>query len=151
MNKFNVDKHVPNLTANIKVRDNVIPNALLVPSKVILKGAEQSSHVFVLTASTENSNDSVTRYEVSKNEYLKAKTWSQGVNKPVLQEGKYVLIAIDKVLPAGPKELKEARGAFTAAYQEYLEKQWVDELKAKYPVKVNNEVLYSIKTKPSFK
>ncbi len=66
LNKFNVDKHVPNLTANIKVRDNVIPNALLVPSKVILKGAEQSSHVFVLTASTENSNDSVTRYEVSK-------------------------------------------------------------------------------------
>ena len=91
------------------------------------------------------------RYEVSKNEYLEGKSWSTGVNKPEFKDNKYVLVAIDKVLPAGPKELKEARGAFTAAYQEYLEKQWVEELKAKYSVVINKDVVYSIKKKPSIK
>lgn len=91
------------------------------------------------------------RYEVAKNDFLKDKNWKEGVNKPVLKENKYVLIAIDKVLPPGPKALKEARGAYTAAYQEYLEKQWIEELKAKYTVNVNKDVLYSIKNKPSFK
>jgi peptidyl-prolyl cis-trans isomerase SurA len=91
------------------------------------------------------------RYEVAQNDYLKDKNWKEGVNKPVMQDNKYVLIAIDKVLPPGPKALKEARGAYTAAYQEYLEKQWVDELKAKYKVTINKDVLYSIKNKPSSK
>lgn len=91
------------------------------------------------------------RYEVSKNEFLSDKTWEEGINKPVMQDNKYVLIAIDQVLPAGPKALKEARGAFTAAYQEYLEKQWIEELKAKYEVTVNKDVLYSIKNKPANK
>lgn len=66
LKNFNVERHVPNLMANIKVRDNVVPNALLIPSKVILKGSEQSSYVFVLTKNEEKSNDSIPRYEVSK-------------------------------------------------------------------------------------
>jgi peptidyl-prolyl cis-trans isomerase SurA len=91
------------------------------------------------------------RFEVAQNEYLKDKDWDEGVNKPVLRDNKYVLIAVDKVLPPGPKALKEARGAYTAAYQEYLEKQWVSELKAKYTVTIDKDVLYSIKNKPSTK
>ncbi len=88
------------------------------------------------------------RYEIESQEFLKGKTWTVGVHKPYLVENKYVLVAIDKTLPAGPKELKEARGAFTAAYQDFLEKQWLDELRAKYPVKVYKDVLYTIQEKP---
>jgi multidrug efflux pump subunit AcrA (membrane-fusion protein) len=66
LKNFNANKHVPNLMANIKVRDKVVPNALLIPSKVILKGSEQSSYVYVLTKNVEKSNDSIPRYEVSK-------------------------------------------------------------------------------------
>ena len=64
--RFNTKKHVPNLMANVKVRDKEIKNALLIPSKVILKGAGQTSHVMVLNLSEEKSNDSIKRYEVSK-------------------------------------------------------------------------------------
>jgi RND family efflux transporter MFP subunit len=64
--KFNSEKHVPNLMANINVRDNIVENAILIPSKVILKGAGQSSHVMILEESKENSNDSLKRYIVSK-------------------------------------------------------------------------------------
>ncbi len=41
--------------------------------------------------------------------------------------------------------MEEARGLITAAYQDSLEKAWIEELRAKYPVSVVQEVLYSIK------
>ncbi|NTW24046.1 MAG: hypothetical protein HGA37_05050, partial [Lentimicrobium sp.] len=44
-----------------------------------------------------------------------------------------------------PKKLNEARGIITADYQNFLEKQWIKELRAKYPYEVNAEVLSSIK------
>lgn len=66
LNNFNPEKHVPNLMANIKVRDKMVENALLIPSKVILKGSEQSSYVFVLNKDEESSTDSIQRYAVSK-------------------------------------------------------------------------------------
>jgi len=42
------------------------------------------------------------------------------------------------------KELNEARGLVTADYQTYLEEQWVKQLKTKYPVQVNAEVLSAV-------
>lgn len=53
------------------------------------------------------------------------------------QDGRYYLVQVEKVLPAGPKTLAEARGQATSDYQNYLEQQWVQELRTKYPVKVN--------------
>ena len=41
--------------------------------------------------------------------------------------------------------IEEARGAITAAYQDHLEKAWLQELRNKYTVQVNKDVLYSIK------
>ena len=50
-----------------------------------------------------------------------------------------------QVVQPTPKPLDEARGLVTAAYQDQLEKDWIKELRAKYPVKVEQDVLYSIK------
>ncbi len=88
------------------------------------------------------------RFEEGKNEYLDSYDFEEGLNKPVLLNGKYVLVKIDKKLPAQPKKLKEAKGAITAAYQEYLEDKWITELKGTYEVTVFKDVLYSIKNKP---
>jgi peptidyl-prolyl cis-trans isomerase SurA len=40
--------------------------------------------------------------------------------------------------------LSEAKGAATSDYQNYLEKQWLDELAKKHPITVNKQVLYSL-------
>lgn len=40
-----------------------------------------------------------------------------------------------------PREAADVRGAVIADYQAELEKQWVDRLKSKYPVKVNKKAL----------
>lgn len=44
-----------------------------------------------------------------------------------------------------PKLLGESRGFHISDYQQYLEEQWIKELKNKYPVKVNRKVLKSIR------
>ena len=60
-------------------------------------------------------------------------------------DGRVVIADVKKVIPPTPKTLDEARGLITAAYQDSLEKDWIKELRAKYPVTVNKDVLYSIK------
>jgi peptidyl-prolyl cis-trans isomerase SurA len=51
---------------------------------------------------------------------------------------------IESLAPPASKTLAEARGYAVADYQDYLEKQWVEELRKAYPVKVNDEVLRAL-------
>lgn len=68
-----------------------------------------------------------------------------GLSKDIALDGRVALVDLKKTLPPAPKSLDEARGLITAAYQDQLEKDWVAEMRAKYPVTVDNSVLYSIK------
>ena len=68
-----------------------------------------------------------------------------GLSKDIPFEGKVMVVDVKKILPPSPKALDEARGLITAAYQDHLEKEWIKELRAKYPVNVDKAVLYSIK------
>ena len=63
------------------------------------------------------------------------------------QDGRYYAIDIKQTLPPGPKRLADARGQATSDYQNYLEKQWVAQLRAEYPVKVNEEEVTKLITK----
>ena len=44
--------------------------------------------------------------------------------------------------------MDEAEGLIVTAYQNHLEKIWLEELKSKNEIKINFETLYSIKEKP---
>ncbi len=44
-----------------------------------------------------------------------------------------------------PEEVADVRGAVTSDYQNELERQWVKEIRAKYPVKINKKVLKKLK------
>jgi peptidyl-prolyl cis-trans isomerase SurA len=63
------------------------------------------------------------------------------------QDGRYYAVKVERVLPAGPKTLAEARGQATSDYQNYLEQEWIKELRAKYPVKVNEAEVTKLVTK----
>ena len=80
---------------------------------------------------------------------LKNEQWKQGINKPKIIDNKYHFVVIKNKIPAGPKKLNEAEGTITAAYQQYLEKEWLKELADRYPIEINFDVLYSISTKPN--
>lgn len=65
----------------------------------------------------------------------------------VQKDGRYYAVTIDKVLPAGPKTLAEARGQATSDYQTYLEKEWIAQMRAARPVKVNEAEVNKLITK----
>ncbi len=70
--------------------------------------------------------------------------WKQGTVQQTEQGNVIQLIAINNILPSEPRSFNDVRGMVVADYQDYLEKQWVAELRAKYPVVINREVLEQI-------
>lgn len=69
-----------------------------------------------------------------------------GINKKdFVENDQYVILRTNKILEPMPKTIAEAKGIITSDYQNALEKEWLDDLKKKYPVTINKEVLYSIK------
>jgi len=87
------------------------------------------------------------RFVENEKEVIKDFSWAIGLNKPKLIDelgGKYSFVIIEEKLPSQVKELKEAKGLITAAYQDYLESTWLDSLRKKYPIQINKDILYSI-------
>lgn len=56
------------------------------------------------------------------------------------------IIRANQFLKPTLKELDEVRGHVTSDYQALLENQWIEELRAKYPVKINQEVVNRLLT-----
>ena len=61
------------------------------------------------------------------------------------KDGRVTVLVLNKVMEKTPKTIAEAKGMITADYQNYLEKEWLAYLKNKYTVKVNEEVLNTVK------
>lgn len=68
-----------------------------------------------------------------------------GLTNDIPVDGRVAVVDMKRVVPPTPKTLDEARGSITAAYQDSLEKAWIQELRAKYPIVIDKDVLYSIK------
>lgn len=54
-----------------------------------------------------------------------------------------VVLCVGKII-AAPQEYMDVRGQVTNDYQDQLEKQWIEALREKYPVIINEEVLESL-------
>lgn len=59
----------------------------------------------------------------------------------------WVVVKVNQFIPAGPKLLEETRGPVAAKYQDYLEKQWIESLRAKYTVQINEQAMAALKAK----
>jgi len=70
--------------------------------------------------------------------------WSPGIRGPVKYDGHYLLVRVHEVQPQQPKKMNEIRGLLIADYQQYLEEQWLKELRNKYSVHVDRDVLQQI-------
>lgn len=76
------------------------------------------------------------RYEKNERMVFAKINWAAGLEKIEL-DGIYYLVKIDRILPAGDRTFEEAKGSLVADYQTYLENQWLEALRKKYPVKIN--------------
>lgn len=85
------------------------------------------------------------KYSKGENKQIDQATWEKGVYKITDTDGYSMFVVIHEKLSGEVKTLSEARGLVTADYQNFLEKDWIKTLRAKYPVQVNKDVLSSIK------
>ncbi len=86
------------------------------------------------------------KFEKGDNKYVDAVKWEPGFYEAGSSdvEDMHVYVKIKKIIKPQAKQLEEARGLVTADYQNYLEKEWINNLKQKYPVKINQKVLTKV-------
>ena len=101
----------------------------------------------------------VEKYITKKDTLLTIKegTWYKGDNKSIdnlfhakmkqetIIDGFPAIAVINKVIDAVPLPFTEVQGEMLTGYQEYLEDNWIKQLKSKYTVKINNNVLEEIR------
>ena len=113
----------------------------------LLKKKKNTSDVIIekINVDTElNLDVKMNKYDPKKVDFLKGRNLTEGRNEPFESEGKYYVVKVNETLPVMTKELSEIKGAVISDYQAFLEESWLKELKEKYPVKVNYEVLYNL-------
>ena len=69
-----------------------------------------------------------------------------GVSKIYSHNDAYVVIKVNEILPRELNTYNEAKGKVISDYQNYKEENWIKELKVKYAVKINEDVLNKLKT-----
>ena len=123
-------------------------NATLLAAKSIVKKSDTDSIDKYLRTRL---NDSIQYVKVEKGLYV------QGDNKVVDDQifktkDKYVptkeypfFFVTGKLLKNKPEDYSDVRGLVTADYQEFLEREWIKALRAKYPVNVDQNVLKTVK------
>lgn len=85
-------------------------------------------------------------YEKGKNKEL-GTLWTTGAITDIKTDAgtkTASFLKIEEIVPPTPKTLSEARGYAVADYQDYVEKEWIEGLRKKYPVKINEAVLSGI-------
>jgi peptidyl-prolyl cis-trans isomerase SurA len=78
------------------------------------------------------------------NDIIDSIPWEKGMTKDFKHGNSIVFVDVKQKIAAQPKSLDEAKGLVTADYQGYLEKEWIDSLRKKYPVVIHQEVVDSI-------
>ena len=86
-------------------------------------------------------------YQKGDNQYVDQTEWKVGVRNeiPSAVDESTTIVCIRELRQPEPKTLKEARGLVTSDYQVELEQQWVQSLKERYPVKINEKVLDKVR------
>jgi peptidyl-prolyl cis-trans isomerase SurA len=133
-----VDASVFNLTdpsALVRIK-NFVQTGL--KAEDILKEINSDSSVIVTVVDE--------KFSRIDNPYVDKVEWVAGASGEFkAEDGSTMFVYIREVVAPHPKELNEARGLITADYQNYLEKEWIKELRKKYQVVVKKEVLAKIK------
>ena len=122
---------------------------VLKPLKKMLKKSPSDEQILA-----KFNHDTIQKVTIEHKKFLKGENmnlqnieWKPGISELMpLADKENAIVVVHGVVPPEPKQLNEIRGAMTADYQNYLEKEWIAELRAKYPVTVNHEVFDSILT-----
>jgi len=84
-------------------------------------------------------------YEKGANNKVDDMIWNVGETNVVPSaSGSVDIYYISEIATGTYKTLKDSRGFIVSGYQDQLEKDWINNLKIKYPIKVNESILNSL-------
>lgn len=83
-------------------------------------------------------------FEKGDNLLIDSLDWKKGTYEIVANDN-YNLIVISNIHEPQPKDLKDIKGKVISDYQNYLEKNWLEELNNIYTVEINDTILERIK------
>jgi len=82
--------------------------------------------------------------EEGRNTHVDALNGAPGTGKIYKENGRNNFVIVKKIVSPARKALDETRGQATSDYQDYLEKEWIKELRNKYEIDVNRSLLSQI-------
>ena len=92
-------------------------------------------NVIVKSGLFENDYDVLPEFSITKT----------GVTK-IVAKGNYFFVSnVKEIKPAQPKLLNETKGKLVSDYQQFLENNWVDELRKEFNIKINTDVFEKTK------
>lgn len=76
---------------------------------------------------------------------------TKGISEVLSQNNYFYVVTVKDYILAGPKLLEECKGRVINDYQQYLEENWVSQLKQEYQVQVDTTVFQSVKKQMTVK
>jgi len=77
-------------------------------------------------------------YQKKESKIIDQIPWTTGLHETE-SDGLFYLVEVKRLVAPGVESFNEARAQVVSDYQDNLEKNWVKELRKKYPVKINNK------------
>ncbi|HYD92807.1 MAG TPA: peptidyl-prolyl cis-trans isomerase, partial [Flavobacterium sp.] len=115
--------------------------------KLLKKKASPKDITEKLNEEDEPDNVKISRgiFEKGQNEIVDKANMNVGLTDNIQNtDGSFTIVSVERQVPPEPKTLQEAKGYVVSDYQEHLEKEWISDLRKKYPVQVNEQVLLSL-------
>lgn len=72
--------------------------------------------------------------------------FKKGISKIYKHNDSYVIVQVKDIFPSTLKSFDEAKGAIISDYQTYKENKWIDDLRHKYKVSINQQVLDKVRS-----
>jgi peptidyl-prolyl cis-trans isomerase SurA len=72
--------------------------------------------------------------------------FKKGISKIYSHNDSYVIVQVKGIYPKTHKLFEEAKGSVISDYQTYKEDKWLEELRHKYKVVINQDALNKVKS-----
>lgn len=130
-------RNITILSGDLKLAQKILKDAIKNSADNLAKKYNKKAKVIEVV------NSELTKSEIAS-QGLEWKINSINAMEKAPTANQYQFSRLEGFIAPKPKALKDARGYVVADYQDYLEKTWIEALKAKYPVELNSDVLTSL-------
>ncbi|MEM7186630.1 MAG: peptidylprolyl isomerase [Bacteroidota bacterium] len=84
-------------------------------------------------------------FETDRRELPQGFVAEKGISKIYLENDSFIIVVVRDVMVPSPKEFEQTKGKVISDYQAYVEETWMNELRNKFKVDINQKTLKRIK------